>query len=289
MTARPAWSEVRGRLIAEGFRPSRRLGQNFLLDENMAAALVRDAGVEPDARVLEVGTGCGFLTLPLLDAGAEVIGAEIDPRVLAVARELVGEREGITWFAGDALAGKHRLNPELEALLWSDATWTLVANLPYSVSAPLMAVLAELENPPRAMHALVQKEVAERIAAPQGSRDFGPLSVRLQTSYAARIGREVPANSFWPRPKVASAAVVLELRADRPPRAEREALAALAAGLFHRRRQGVGRVLGDLLGDREAARALLADRGIDPARRPESLAPAEFRALAAAPAWRNRA
>lgn len=288
MTSRPNWTQLRARLTAAGFRPSRRLGQNFLLDENMVHALVRDAGVEPGSKVLEVGVGCGFLTLPLVEAGAELVAAEIDERVLEFAREIVGESTAVRYFLGDALAGKHRLNPELEALLWREDPWMLVANLPYSVSAPLMAVLAELENPPRAMHALVQLEVAERIAAQHGTSDWGPLSVRLQASYTARVGREVPPGLFWPRPRVSSAVVVLELRPDRPAREDRDQLAALAAGLFQRRRQNVGRVLGDLLGDKPAARELLEAEGVDPGLRAERLPLEAFLALSRSLAWRER-
>jgi 16S rRNA (adenine1518-N6/adenine1519-N6)-dimethyltransferase len=288
MNSRPNWTKVRAQLSAIGFRPSRRLGQNFLLDENMVNALVRDAGVGPGSKVLEVGVGCGFLTLPLAEAGAELVAAEIDERVLEVAREIVGERDAVRYFLGDALAGKHQLNPELEAMLWREDPWMLVANLPYSVSAPLMAVLAELDNPPQAMHALVQLEVAERIAAPHGTSDWGPLSVRLQASYTARVGREVPPGLFWPRPRVSSAVVVLERRPDPPPRADRDQLAALAAGLFQRRRQNVGRVLGDLLGDKEGARALLAAEGIDPTLRAERLPLEAFLALSRTTSWRGR-
>ena len=288
MNSRPNWTKVRAQLSAIGFRPSRRLGQNFLLDENMVNALVRDAGVGPGSKVLEVGVGCGFLTLPLAEAGAELVAAEIDERVLEVAREIVGDRAAVRYFLGDALAGKHQLNPELEAMLWRDDPWMLVANLPYSVSAPLMAVLAELDNPPTAMHALVQLEVAERIAAPHGTSDWGPLSVRLQASYTARVGREVPPGLFWPRPRVSSAVVVLERRPDPPPRADRDQLAALAAGLFQRRRQNIGRVLGDLLKDKDGARALLEAQGVDPSLRAERLPLEAFLALSRTTAWRER-
>lgn len=288
MNSRPNWTRVRAQLSALGFRPSRRLGQNFLLDENMVNALVRDAGVGPGSKVLEVGVGCGFLTLPLAEAGAELVAAEIDERVLEVAREIVGDRVAVRYFLGDALAGKHRLNPELESMLWRDDAWMLVANLPYSVSAPLMAVLAELDNPPQAMHALVQLEVAERIAAPHGTSDWGPLSVRLQASYTACVGREVPPGLFWPRPRVSSAVVVLERRPDPPPRADRDQLAALAAGLFQRRRQNIGRVLGDLLKDKDGARALLESEGVDPTLRAERLPLEAFLALSRTKTWRER-
>jgi len=288
VNSRPNWTRVRAQLSALGFRPSRRLGQNFLLDENMVNALVRDAGVGPGSKVLEVGVGCGFLTLPLAEAGAELVAAEIDERVLEVAREIVGDRVAVRYFLGDALAGKHRLNPELESMLWRDDAWMLVANLPYSVSAPLMAVLAELDNPPQAMHALVQLEVAERIAAPHGTSDWGPLSVRLQASYTACVGREVPPGLFWPRPRVSSAVVVLERRPDPPPRADRDQLAALAAGLFQRRRQNIGRVLGDLLKDKDGARALLESEGVDPTLRAERLPLEAFLALSRTKTWRER-
>jgi 16S rRNA (adenine1518-N6/adenine1519-N6)-dimethyltransferase len=170
---RPAWLEVRVRLEQRGFRPSRRLGQNFLLDENMLRAIVRDAQLEPQDFVLEVGPGCGFLTLHLARACREVLAVEIDPRLLEIARELCAQAPNVSWLRADALAGKHELAPEVAQRLPRSGPWKLVSNLPYSVSAPLCAVLCDLENPPASMTVLVQREVAERMVASAGSPDWG--------------------------------------------------------------------------------------------------------------------
>jgi len=291
-----SWGTLKRRLSSLGFRPSRRLGQNFLLDENMSRALVRDAGVVEGDFVLEVGPGLGFLTRPLLDAGARVLAVEIDGRLAELLRADLGEEPRFELVQGDVLAGKHELAPEVREHLPGNAgearegeePWRLVANLPYSVSAPLLAVLAALPAPPVAMDVLVQLEVARRLAAEPGGRDWGPLSVRLQASYRVELGRRVGPELFWPRPKVDSAWVRLRRRADAPPREEAERLAGLGAALFGRRRQALGRVLGELLGDREAARALLEELGVEPRRRAETLDLGTLQALANSAAWRER-
>ncbi len=279
---------LRARLAELGFRPSRRLGQNFLQDDNLARALVRDAGVEAGAFVLEVGPGLGRLTAPLLEAGARVLAVEVDGRLLELLRETLGEAEGLELLHADVLAGKHELEPEVARRLPEAGSWHLVANLPYVISAPLLAVLASLPNPPETMSVLVQREVADRIRAEPGSADWGPLSIRLQVAYHPRPGREVDPGLFWPRPKVKSAVVHLERRPDAPGRAELGSLSELVGGLFHRRRQGIGRVLGDLAGDREGARALLGESGIPPSVRAETLAIETLQRLAESPLWKER-
>jgi 16S rRNA (adenine1518-N6/adenine1519-N6)-dimethyltransferase len=286
-----AWSEAKARLSAAGFRPSRRLGQNFLLDDNLARALVRDAGVQPGDFVLEVGPGLGFLTGPLLDAGAEVLAVEIDGRLHELLLESLGGSPRLRVVHADALARKHQLAPEVEELLPKSGPWRLVANLPYSVSAPLLVVLSELANPPCSMSVLVQLEVAERVCAAAGSSDWGPLSARLQAAYEVRLGREVGPGMFWPRPKVESAVAHLELRpeaASAEGRARRRELSELVAGLFQRRRQALGRVLGDLAGDRSGALELLAALGVEPGVRAETLALEVLQAISESELWSGR-
>jgi 16S rRNA (adenine1518-N6/adenine1519-N6)-dimethyltransferase len=285
---RGAWRAWRERLEAIGFRPSRRLGQNFLLDENLARALVRDAGVQAGDFVLEVGPGLGCLTRPLLEAGARVLAVEIDARLLELLRESLDGREGFEALHADALAGKHELAPALRERLPAAGPWRLVANLPYSISAPLLAVLSELPNPPTAMSVLVQLEVAQRLCALPGNADWGPLSARLQAAYQARLGRRVGAAQFWPRPQVESAVVHLERCAGAPSRADLARLSGLVAALFQRRRQKLGRVLGELLGDRERARELLESLGLDPALRAETLGLEALLALARSSTWADR-
>lgn len=279
---RPPWSEFRAALEDANFRPSRRLGQNFLLDENMVRAIVRDAQVKAGDRVLEVGAGCGFLTLHLARAGVRLTSVEIDERLLAIARRLLAREPNVEWIAGDVLAGKHAIDPQVESALPEDEPWHLVSNLPYSVAAPLLAVLAERENPPASITVLVQREVALRIAAKAGTPDWGPLSIRLQLVYAPRIVRQVPAALFWPRPDVESAVVRLELLPEKPDPVERAELDRLVSELFQRRRQALARVLTEISASREHALALLADVGIDPRERAENLDLETFRRLARA-------
>lgn len=271
MTQRPPFTVFRAALEARGFRPSRRLGQNFLLDENMVRAIVRDAEIEPGAFVLEVGAGCGFLSLHLLDNGADLVCVEIDSRLVAIARDLLAPHGAARFLECDALAGKHALAPEIEAALPRDRPWHLVSNLPYSISGPLLAVLAGHENSPQTMTVLVQKEVAERIAGKPGTPAWGPLSIRLQLRYRPRILRSVPAGLFWPRPSVESAVVRLERAATLGPAAELARLDRLIGELFSNRRQSLGRVLTRLAGSRERALLALSTLRIEPERRAETL------------------
>lgn len=284
-TSRPAWSEFRASLDAAGFRPSRRLGQNFLLDENLCAALVRDADVAPGEFVLEVGAGCGFLTAHLAMQGARVLAIEIDRRLFEVAHSFLARHDEVELLHLDALAKKRELAPELVERLPRDAPWKLVANLPYSISGPLLALVAELEHPPDVISVLVQREMADRILAPAAGPERGPLAVKLQAVYAGTRVREVSRELFWPRPKVASSVLRLDRRPDALPAADLAALDTLLRLLFQRRRQGIGRVLGEHMGSRSSADELLAAVGLDPRRRPGDLELAEILALVRDPRW----
>lgn len=286
---RPSFASFREALELAGFRPSRRLGQNFLVDENMCRALVRDAGVQPGDFVLEVGAGCGFLTAHLAAAGARVLAVEIDPRLREVAARFLEGRAEVELVLADALAGKHRLAPEVEARLPREGAWKLVANLPYVVSAPLLAVASELPNPPERVQVLVQKEVAERAAAAPGTDARGPLSVKLQASYRAELGRELAPALFWPRPKVQSQVLRLDRRPDAPGPKQSAALDQLTRTLFGHRRQAIGRALAERLASRALAEALLAEQGLDPLRRAETLSNAELLSLSESPRWAARA
>ncbi|MEX1025515.1 MAG: 16S rRNA (adenine(1518)-N(6)/adenine(1519)-N(6))-dimethyltransferase RsmA [Planctomycetota bacterium] len=265
-------------LRAAGFRPTKTRGQNFLVDSNVLAAIVRDAGVQPGDRVIEVGVGLGFLTGALLAAGATVTGLEIDPELAALAR--AGHAAGAEVLVGDALSSKNRLGPELASAL-SAEPWHLVANLPYSISGPLLVLLARSASPPVSMTVLVQRELAERVAAPPAAPDRGPLGVRLQLDHTVRLGRAVPPTVFWPRPRVESAVVHLERHRRLPP-AEVEAFDRLVGALFQSRRKALRAALVPLAGGGAAADALLLRAGLEPRRRAEELTGAELEALARA-------
>ncbi|MEM9379098.1 MAG: 16S rRNA (adenine(1518)-N(6)/adenine(1519)-N(6))-dimethyltransferase RsmA [Planctomycetota bacterium] len=276
--ARPPWSEFRSALEAAGFHPSRRLGQNFLLDDNMARAIAADAEVEQGRFVLEIGPGCGFLSVHLAHAGARLLCVEIDDRLAPIARSFLAPYPGAEVLLGDALATKSSLHPEVEARLPSQGPWTLCANLPYSISGPLLALLARLDHPPTRVCCLVQKEVAERLAAAPGDGAWGPLSAAFQEVFEVRITRTVPPQLFWPRPKVDSAVFVGEVRADLASAELRGRRIDFYRQLMQRRRKTLRRVLADLVGASTAGRAL-EGAGLDGARRAETLDLDELRSL----------
>ncbi|MCZ6598731.1 MAG: 16S rRNA (adenine(1518)-N(6)/adenine(1519)-N(6))-dimethyltransferase RsmA [Planctomycetota bacterium] len=285
---RPPWSEFKAALDAVGFRPSKRLGQNFLLDGNMARSIARDAEVERGDFVLEVGAGCGFLTVHLAELGARLLAVEVDRRLFEVARGFLAPFENVRLLRADVLAGKHALAPELLAELPEEGDWHMVANLPYAIVGPLFVLLARSGNPPRSMTALVQRELAEKIVAVPGSRDWGVLGARLAPVYERRGGRSVAAGLFWPRPRVESRVVHLLRREDRPVEpGQLGAYDRLVEGLFQRRRKSVRATLTALLGGREAALGLLERAGVDPDARPEGLSAEDLSRLAGDPVWRG--
>jgi len=224
-------------LTAHGVAPRRRHGQNFLLDNNLLAAIVRDAGVAAGDIVLEVGPGPGLLTRHLLATGSEVRAIEIDPGMGPVARDLIEERFAarLTWVDGDALAGGRRLSESLTKLL--PGCRALVANLPYGISAPLLGSLALEPAAPDTWVVMIQKEMGARLSAQPGTRDYGPLAVLMAQCTDITVLRKVPPQSFWPRPKVDSVVVKLERRDEQPAQEELLALQEFLAAAFHTRRK----------------------------------------------------
>jgi len=279
---RPPWREFQVALEQAGFRPSKTLGQNFLLDPNMARSLVRDAGVGAGDVVVEVGAGCGFLTVELAEAGCEVRAVEIDRRLFEIASEFLAPYERVRIVRGDALAGKHRLGDELAAILPDAPPFHVVANLPYSISAPLLALLAGRDPAPTSLSLLVQEEVARKVAADPGTADWGPLAARLDLGYERRVGRAVPPNLFWPRPRVESRVVHLRRRAGDPAAGEarRGAFDRVVDALFQQRRKTALAALAGGLDDRGRAERVIARAGIDPKARAGELGTGALLALA---------
>ncbi len=279
--SRPPFEELRRRLEEVGFRPSKTRGQNFLVDPGLCRAVAECAPDLNGGWVLEVGVGLGFLTSELLARGARVLGVEIDGRLADIAREVLGDPPELELLVADALAGKHRLAPELAQRLPRTQAWHLVANLPYGVASPLIALLARLEHPPSSLTVLVQEEVAERLVAGPGDPQRGALSVRVQALYRGRVVRRVPAGAFRPRPRVESAVARLDWIGGPPPSAEvLERLDSLVGALFGQRRKHMRNTLAGLVGDPALAQALLEEEGIDPAARPETIPTEAFLGLA---------
>ena len=271
-------TDVRGLLAAHDVRPSRALGQNFLADPNTARRIVRLAGVAAGDRVLEIGPGVGSLTVALAEAvgpGGEVVALELDRHLLPVLSEVLGDVPHVRVVPGDALTADY------ETLLGAAGSWTMVSNLPYNVATPMMARL--LDEVPRlsVLSVMVQKEVAERLAALPGTPASGAISVKVAYHATAAVAGIVPPTVFVPRPKVDSAVVRFERRAAPPVDVPSpQALFALARAGFGQRRKTLRQALRPLLGGR--VEDVLAEAGIPPILRAEALTLDQWAALARA-------
>ena len=236
--------EVKAWCLANGFRPNKTLGQNFLIDRNTLLAIA-DAGldgVEAGAPVLEVGPGLGVLTEELLRRGHAVTAVEKDAVLASRLAEALGSPPGLEVVAGDALALLDRgsLRPE--------GFSALVSNLPYQAGTRILLELVQARAP-RTMTVLVQTEVAERLAAGEGSKTRGLAGVWAQLDYDVRIVRKVPASCFWPRPAVGSSVVRLD-RHDRNASladAERRLFRSLTKRAFGQRRKQLGSIFKDMV------------------------------------------
>jgi len=267
-------------LAARGLRLQRKLGQNFLVDPQLADALVRDAGVTRRDAVVEIGPGAGALTQPLLDAAGHVTAVEIDRGLHALLDEHLGDHPRLTLVQGDCLvrgdlhpAIREALAPtrrgEFERLL-------VVANLPYSVGTAVTARLIGMAEPPDALLLMLQHEVVARLRAVPGTRDYGPLPILVGSLCRMELVRRVPPEVFLPRPHVESA--VLRIVPDAEGRAAVGDLAALTrlvhAGFRHRRKTLARNLSGIADAD------LLRSAGLDPKARAETVPPAGWIALA---------
>ena len=280
--ARPALddADVRRALRGAGLRARHALSQNFLVDVEVLGAILAEAAPTPGRRVLEIGPGLGILTRALLDAGAAVVAIELDPGLVAHLRgRFAAELAGAD--AEPGAPGTLRLI-EGDALdqplgrLWP-TPYDVVANLPYHVTSLILhRLLGEPPRPDRLV-LMVQREVAERIAAPPGKMSY--LSVFVQYHGAVRVARRVPAGAFEPAPDVESAVIVIEpYPADDRLEPAREAeLWRLVQAAFRERRKMLHNVLPRQLPiEPERVAAALAEAGIDPDRRPQTVGVGEW-------------
>jgi 16S rRNA (adenine1518-N6/adenine1519-N6)-dimethyltransferase len=266
--------EARELLARHGLHPRRALGQHFVVDPNTVRRIARLAGVGPGDRVVEVGAGLGALTLALAETGATVTAVEVDRRLLPVLREVV-EPTGVRVIEGDAL----RL--DWDAVVGAGAvgghpSWVLVANLPYNVATPLIADLLDGVPAIGRMLVMVQREVAERLAAGPGDEAYGAVSVKVAYWATARVAGLVPPSVFLPPPKVESALVDIRRRpAPAVVDVDPARLFNLVSTGFGQRRKMLRRSLAGLLGPDEFACA-----GVAPQARPEDLDVAAWGRLA---------
>ncbi|MCK5942195.1 MAG: ribosomal RNA small subunit methyltransferase A [Planctomycetes bacterium] len=231
-SGRDPFSRYRDQLSAVGFRPSSTRGQNFLLDPSLHRWIAEQAGAGEADTVVEIGVGLGFLTRELAARAGRVLAVEIEPRLLAIARRELAQHGNIEWLEADAMSGPGRsLAPRIgEVAASCQGRLMVVANLPYSVSGPLLAELCQLERLPDRVVVLVQKELGQRIASKVGADLYGGLTGLVQSMFDAQMLRDVSPSVFRPRPKVWSSIVGLDRKDQLPD----ELLAAAARRRFAR-------------------------------------------------------
>lgn len=263
---------VRTTLRAAGLRARRALSQNFLADPDVLEAILAAADPGPGRRVLEIGPGLGLLTGGLLDSGASVTAVELDRGLAAFLRERFDGSTSLRLIEGDAL------DQDLVRLV--EPPYDVVANLPYHITSPILHALLGSPPRPERLVLMVQREVAERIAAPPGKMSY--LSVFVQYHAKVRIALLVPANAFEPEPAVESAVIVVEPYPpdDRLDPALEDELWRLVQAAFRERRKMIHNVLSRQLPlDASRVGVALAKANIDPDRRPQTLAVGEWLAL----------
>jgi 16S rRNA (adenine1518-N6/adenine1519-N6)-dimethyltransferase len=272
------YQEARAALKESGFQPKKRLGQNFLIHESVLDSIMRLVEAAPEDEILEIGPGLGSLTRRLVESARHVWAVEVDPKLAAKLRESpLRSYPAFELIEGDILA------LPLETIL-PERKIKLVANLPYSISTPVLFRLFELSRRFSFFVLMVQREVAERMASAPGSKSYGTLSVWCQIY--GRIAAKVPVapEAFFPKPKVRSMVLKIELHAEPLVSTdEMPVFRELVRAAFGQRRKTLENNLTTWLKrPRNEIEGLLRGEGIEPRRRGETLSIDEFIRLARA-------
>jgi len=265
--------EIQSLLAGADTAPRHRFGQNFMIDQNLVR-LVADAGeLTGNDRCIEVGPGTGTLTEELLARAGKVIAVEIDRDLAQLLRTRLADYEGFQLIEGDALAGKHQLNPELQSAVVTARSEgrqpKLVANLPYNIASPLVIelLIAGVEL----LAFTVQKEVADRLKAAAGTDEYGPLSIMAQLLAKVEVIRTLPPQAFWPAPKIESSLV--RMRSDNRLGEGARSFSDFMHKVFTFRRKTLRKALDQAGFD---ADRVVTESGMDPTLRPEIFTPEQW-------------
>lgn len=252
---------------------SKKLGQNFLIDNSIVQGIVRAAELSAEDRVLEIGPGIGTLTQGMAEAGAGITAVELDKKLPAVLAETLKGYDNVRIVQGDIL----KVNiPEL----MGNAPFKVVANLPYYITTPILMALLERKLPITRIVTMVQKEVAERMIASPGSKAYGALSVAVQYYTVPNIVLDVPPRSFFPEPEVDSVVISCSVREKPAVTVNDEALFfRIVRGAFGQRRKTLSNALKGAGLQKDCIGKALTAAGIDLKRRGETLSLEEFAAI----------
>ena len=292
--------EVTARILqAFHLKADKNLGQNFLVEESVVNRIAKAAELTPEDTVLEIGPGIGTLTQALAMTGASVVSVELDKRLIPVLQETVGAYKNVRIVQGDILkvnipeiiaevkadqktAGATGKVAEAESEMKQSDTFKVCANLPYYITTPIIMYLLEQKLPLERLVVMVQKEVAERMTAGPGGREYGAISVAMQYYTEPKIAFIVKAGSFLPAPKVDSAVLVCKRRSTPPVDVpDEKTFFKVVAAAFSVRRKMLNNSLKNMGGlNGEQVKAWLDRAGIDGRRRAETLSLEEFAMLA---------
>ncbi len=269
---------IRDLLERYGFHFSKKLGQNFLINPSVCPRMAQACGATPDSGVLEIGPGIGVLTRELAERAGKVVAIELDDRLPALLSETLAGQDNIEIVAGDCL------KLDLHALLaekFGDRPVAVCANLPYYITSPIIMNLLESRLPVTSITVMVQKEAADRLCAPVGTREAGAVTLAVAYYAEAETLFSVSRGSFMPAPNVDSAVIRLTVRKQPPVEVADEALLfrLIRAG-FGQRRKTVSNSLASAGIAKERLAQALAAAGVSPAARAEQLSLAQFASIA---------
>jgi 16S rRNA (adenine1518-N6/adenine1519-N6)-dimethyltransferase len=253
-------------------RAKKSLGQNFLKDPHYLAKIADAARITKDDRVLEIGPGLGHLTRVLSERAKNILALELDERLIPLLQNEFGAAPNVEIVQADALEYRYDTLPGI---------WKAVANLPYYISTPILQLLLMHRSRFASLTLMLQKEVAERITAAPGGKEYGYLSVLVQLYAKPQIEFTVPPGAFTPQPEVDSSVITLMMR-DQPavPIKDEDFFFRVVKAAFSQRRKTLRNGLKQLDLPREKLEAVLAKTGIDLGRRAETLSVEEFGRLA---------
>ena len=278
---------VNALLVEHGLRPKKSLGQNFLVDPNTARRIVARAELPPGMPVLEIGPGLGSLTLALVAEGHEVVALELDARLAEVLRSVLDATTDATADADAEGRGRVRIEVgdacavDLQGLLeGTPGPWACVSNLPYNVAVPVVLHLLQVVPTLRTVLVMVQKEVADRLAAGPGSRVYGVPSVKARWYCDVEAAGNIGTSVFWPVPHVESGLVRMIRREPPPSQAGRAATFVVIDAAFSQRRKTLRSALSAVAGSPAAAEQALRAAGVEPSLRGEQLDVAAFARIA---------
>lgn len=279
----PIGSPVRTQAIVNRYfvKAKKNLGQNFLVDQTAILGIVEAAGIKKDDQVIEIGPGIGSLTEQLLLAGAKVFAYEVDDSLPTILQNELPKK-----IDDQPLASRFKilLKDVLKANFKEDIgdffdftkPIKVVANLPYYITTPIIFALAESDLHFTSLTLMMQKEVAERLEAQPGSKEYGPLTISVQTEMNVKLALQVSHNSFMPRPKVDSSVVVLTPLKEKPAIENRKHFIWVVKMCFSQRRKTLNNNLKSLLPDKTKRDELIAELGVEPRIRPEDLTIEQF-------------